>query len=950
MVSYSEIIPYTNHVRAGKNAANKNISSSYPFSPLIKDYIVVWLDSNIDRSNEVHQNVILKLQQVINSINTFTDTNECIKFITQMKSEKVFMIISTALGEQIIHLIQDIPQLESIYVFCDDQSDHKSWTQQCNKVKGAFTQIKYICDSLNTEIRRYDNYLTSFSSLSSTDAPIRGLNELDQSFMYSQLLKEILLEIKHDDRKKEMEELVAILRDQYASNRSQLELIDKFKQNYNRDSPIEWYTKEAFIYLTLNGALRTQNINIIIKMGFFIQDLHRQIGQLHSECINSLPRTIYRGQVISSTEFEKMRSSKGGLLSFNNFLSTSINKNASLMFADVDPQQTGTTGVLFEIEIDPSISYASFAILDNASHFNSEEEILFSMNTVFRIGDIEQIKDRLWLVKLTLTNDSDEQLKHVTDSLRQEIGEGTGWHRLGYLMIMLDETEKAEEIYSKLLDITSADKQKERAILYNQFGIINENKSDYKTALSFFQKTADIEEKLLSPDHPDLAVTYNNIAEVYHSMGDYSNALSFHQKALQIRERCLPSNNPWLAATYSNIAGVYLSLGDYQTARLTYQKVREIGEACFASKHPNLATIYDNLASVHTLMSEYQQAFSFYQKAREINQKVLPPNHTLLLTSDSNIASMHDSMGNYSDALSMYEKVLEVLEKSLAPNHPRLAVFNNNIGLVYLNMGNCSKALSYHQKALKIQEKSASHNNPDLATTYSNIGQVYRTMRKFEEACSYYEKALEIDKKCLSYDHPNLATTYNNLGVLYLEMDKHSKALPFCQKALEIRKKRFPPNHPSLASVYNNIGMGREGSGDHSTAISFYRKALEIYKKSSSPNYPELAITYNNMGKTYYSMENYSAALSFFQQTLEVEEKSLGSGHPSLAYTHHHVAYTLEGLQRYKESFDHIMKAVNIATNALEPEDPRLQIFQDHRDIFLLKVLFIIYKINKQVL
>jgi hypothetical protein len=124
------------------------LPSSTSYSRLMdKDYIIIWLNSNIDLSNEVHQNVIMQLQQIIDPINTFTDRDECVNFISQIKIEKVFMIVSNDLGEQIVPLIQNIPQLKSIYVFCDDQSNHTAWIKQSHIVKGPFTQINDICNS-----------------------------------------------------------------------------------------------------------------------------------------------------------------------------------------------------------------------------------------------------------------------------------------------------------------------------------------------------------------------------------------------------------------------------------------------------------------------------------------------------------------------------------------------------------------------------------------------------------------------------------------------------------------------------------------------------------------------------------------------------------------------------------------------------------------------------------
>ena len=50
---------------------------------------------------------------------------------------------------------------------------------------------------------------------------------------------------------------------------------------------------------------------------------------------NSQSFTVYRGQGLSKTDFDQLIKTKGGLMSFNNFLSTSINRKISLEFAEV---------------------------------------------------------------------------------------------------------------------------------------------------------------------------------------------------------------------------------------------------------------------------------------------------------------------------------------------------------------------------------------------------------------------------------------------------------------------------------------------------------------------------------------------------------------------------------------------------------------------------------------
>jgi hypothetical protein len=144
-----------------------------------------------------------------------------------------------------------------------------------------------------------------------------------------------------------------------------------------------------------------------------------------------------------------LMNTQGGLLSFNNFLSTSKNRDVSLEFARRTMTTSSLVGVLFIIKIDPSVSATPFANVRNVSAYQKEEEILFSMHSVFRIGQLKQLdgNQRLSQVDLTLTSDNDPQLHALTERMQEETSSSyKGWHRLGKLMIRLGQFSKAEEL------------------------------------------------------------------------------------------------------------------------------------------------------------------------------------------------------------------------------------------------------------------------------------------------------------------------------------------------------------------------------------------------------------------------------------------------------------------------------------------------------------------------
>ncbi|CAF1136919.1 unnamed protein product [Adineta steineri] len=738
-------------------------------------------------------------------------------------------------------LINNIPQLHSIYIFNDTKILPKTLIKKSQKIKSADINVDDLCQKLQQGIKQYnqDSIAVSFISINEivlTD----NLNQLDPTFMYTQLFKEILLDMEYNSQA--IKDFITYCRQ---NNPESSNNIDRFEKEYCAQSAIWWYTCSSFIYSMLNYALRSMDGDTIINMGFFIHDLHLQIQQLHQQQVNSYHGKsfiVYRGQGLSNSNFEKLKKTKGGLLSFNNFLSTSTNQDIPLIFALSALGNADMVGILFVMSVDPNVKSAPFSSIKELSYFREEDEILFSMHTVFRVNTIKPMdnNNQIYQVELQLTSDDDQQLRLLTDWMREEAGSSTGWRRLGDLLLKMGQLDKIEELYNVLLGQTSDESEKQH--YYNQLGCAHCGQGDYDEAIWYFKKATEIQQNSLCSNHPDLATSYNNIGLAYGKMGEYSKALSSHEEALEIREKALRSNHPDLGQSYNNIGLLYNHMGEYSKALSYYKKDLEICQKTLPPNHPHLATSYNNIAGVYYKMDEYSKALSFYEKALEICQKTLPSNHPHLATSYNNIGLAYDTMGEYSKALSSHEKALEIREKTLPANHPDLATSYNNIGLAYDTMGEHPKALSSHEKALEIQENTLPFNHPNFAQSYNNIGSVYYSMKNYSKALLFFEKSLEVYQKSLPLRHPLLATLYNNIGGVYDNMEEYSKAISFYEKAVEIRRKTLPSNHPDLAGSYNNIGSVYRNMKDYSKALPYYERALDILQRALPLTHPHIKI------------------------------------------------------------------------------------------------------------
>ncbi|CAF1399813.1 unnamed protein product [Adineta steineri] len=776
-----------------------------------QNFILLWLDANINDDNS--NNILTQLREIITTVYTFNDVNQIVDFATDIKDVQIFMIFSDEFAQTTIPIVHDIPQVSSIYISCKNKSEHEKWSKQWAKVKDIFTETSQICKILKQATQECDQNFISMSFIPTNDETLnKNLDELDQSFMYTQVLKEILLTI--DFNQQHIKEFTNYYREKIVGDNAQPKNIDELEKEYDRHSPIWWYTS-PFLYETLNRGLRTMDVDIIIKMGIFVRDIHQCIQQLHDEQYarsNQLrPLIVYRGQGLTQTDFDQMMKTKGGLISFNNFLSTSLDREVAFLFAESNQNNPDLIGVLFQITVNSSISSIPFADISGVSYYHgAEEEILFSMHSVFRIGDIKEINgnNRLWEVELILTSDNDPQLSALTEHIREETSpHQKGWHRLGQLLIKLGQINKAQNVYEVLLDQIHLMTWAEQSLTYHQLGSIKDDQAKYEEAIKLYEKSIEIRRKHCSSNDPDLITTYANIGAVYSKMGNYSKALLIHEKVLKVRQEARPYNNIDLSTSYINIGEVYEKLGKYPEALSFYEKNLDIRQKISSPNHPELANSYSWIGSIYEKNGEYSQALSYSEKSLEIRLKTLPSDHPDLAIAYNNIGFIYTRVEKYSEALSSYEKALEIYQKTLSTDHPNLAMTHLNIGFVHEKKNDLSKALSHYENACEDFRKTLPSNHPDLATSYSRIGGIYVKLNDYSKAFSFWKRSLEICIRSLGADHPNLAIMYENIALIYSKMGEHSKALAAYKMAFEIYQKSLPPDHPNLEALRIKIAL-----------------------------------------------------------------------------------------------------------------------------------------------
>jgi tetratricopeptide (TPR) repeat protein len=527
-------------------------------------------------------------------------------------------------------------------------------------VKGLFTQKQELVTRIQSDRERRKK----------GDEPIlftvqgQSTSELNGEFVHSQIFIDVLLRIKPNQSDKD--EFIARCNKTYKGNESELANVKEFSKKYSPDRSLWWYTRESFVYRMLNKALRVQNTDVLFLFRFLIVDLQQQLT--NHRCSSRVP--LYRGQVMSKAEVQMLRNSVGQFISINSFLSTSTDRFVALRFLKDDSDDLEQ--VLFEIDADPTVTTKPFADITKLSYFQNEKEVLIMVGSIFRIVDVHDDGNRVWIIQMTLCSDDDHQLKGIFEHMKNEHGGGEkNLLSFGNVLADMGKFDEAEKYYLRLL-------------------------------------------KHLSPNDPDIARCYHGLGNVTDEKGDYDSSLDWHKKSLELRIKSLKADHPHLAPSYISIGCTHFNKGDYQQALQSYDKALEIIKKAFGESHPDIAMCLNNIGCVYERQKNYTKALECHQKALEIRIDYLPEHHPDVSQSHHNMGNIYRCLGQLDQALEHYKDSLRIKTKSLPAQHRDIALTIENIGNIYKDKEEFQEALSYYKRAATIYCHSLPPTHPSV--------------------------------------------------------------------------------------------------------------------------------------------------------------------------------------------------------------------------------------------
>ncbi|CAF1371238.1 unnamed protein product [Didymodactylos carnosus] len=863
---------------------------------------VLWFDDKIDieiknKLEHLHDHCIVcsTISDLLESINRIQ--NHKLILIVSNLNFFIFptnrLIVSGQYSCETLSLVHDNENIHSIHIFCSDKQLYQDllYNKKYPKLINIYTEYTSLFTALEKNIRSILRQLSLFKLSDMNNKTIRDLEQDSADYLWYQLLRDTMQKFKTDTSKQDM-----YCRSYYQGDGVSLKAVDNFHQSYDSTQTIRWYTKNFFPFKFVNHALRTEDIDALYNLRFFIVDLCKSLKLLFDEnyeLYQEIWKTfdVYRGLTLPQKDIEQIKQSIGRYVSTNGFLSTSRSREVAKIFA---------ANVLFHIKIDTSLQNIIYADISHLSVMPDEEEVLFDLGTTFQITAVDY-NDNMWIVSLvTMANITSLENDFIQTERRAKLidldaGDIRADSLFGIFMLELGYYTKSIEFFQNLLkrrttnwdkymvlmllaEAYNRNKQFDLALDHalesyhiglnlmkedcdycvspytdlNAIGAIYTNRKQYDIAIQHF------EQALVNIDIYNLKIIaelHKNIAIAYFQQENYSYALKHCQQSLEIWNEFLPSNTFHIAQTHHILGEIYYKIENNSLAVGHIQKAFLLMKKIYPENHPDSVRLYERLLHLYYNADQYDLCIEFCEK--ELQHKLITK-----LSDYGTIINLYNTLGysyyhkeDYERAIETYTKSLKLTDEILLDNTELVAHVHHRIGLCHSQVDQYDCALKHYSRSLDLLNDYVADEDifDEIIALDDDIAFVYEMKTEYPLAIEYYIKALSrietLDQEKYKVIRARL---YSKVGTLYSENEEWSLALQYYKKALGIQEIIVHQDELKIANLNTEVGNCYEEKQKHILAIKYYKKSLEVYKNNvSADNLSKIVEIHKRLGHCF---------------------------------------------------------------------------------------------------
>ena len=247
------------------------------------------------------------------------------------------------------------------------------------------------------------------------------------------------------------------------------------------------------------------------------------------------------------------------------------------------------------------------------------------VDTLFGMSQLEDMSGNY-----DASEDYASQALEIATQLEHMEGQGFAHMRLGRIIHLKGEYDRAEGHYRKSLAIYEAEKGL-RDITTNDIRMhlstLLNHQEKHEEALELLQQIYEIRQEHYPGDHGEYSEVFLAMGSAYTSLERYDEATEIYERALAMNDRLFGPDNRRNLFIVNGLGKVAEAQEDYDTAIVRYQDAIRMVEMYFPG-HPNLAIANSNLAKTYTKLEQFELALPRYRMAADIMAAKMPDHWT----------------------------------------------------------------------------------------------------------------------------------------------------------------------------------------------------------------------------------------------------------------------------------------------------------------------------------
>ncbi|CAF1005515.1 unnamed protein product [Rotaria sordida] len=318
---------------------------------------------------------------------------------------------------QILTQIENLSQIDSIFIFDWEQRSHDRPILEYSKLIGVFQDFDMLSSSIEEQMEFLNEHFQTFSFFDQNEYLIKDLSKHTANLLWYQLYHDVLSQPAYVTGDA-LQTMIHEFRSLYRENSKTFETIENFAREYRSDDALQWYLKKTFLYRTINKALKVKDIDQLYVLKSFMKDVTQCFIREHRKLIETGKEKliVYRGMKLSRDQIEKFTENLGQLISTNGILITTSDHLIAMNQIICNQEKANLCSILLKIECDLLHMNGIDVIADLEEEY---QMILFNSNATFQLVDVK-MNEEITLIQLILSNESQTMKeKYINDSRRR---------------------------------------------------------------------------------------------------------------------------------------------------------------------------------------------------------------------------------------------------------------------------------------------------------------------------------------------------------------------------------------------------------------------------------------------------------------------------------------------------------------------------------------------------